>query len=637
MAKITPRKGVDQVLVKTKQSKELKPTSYKWWMADNKEELGRQLISTAAYLKEQQQFRYRQTSIYARMYGNMPLFNFVGTNMNKMGYSNNLPIDRPTMNVVQSCVDTKVSRITQNKPRPMFLTDGGDYKERTLAKSLNNFIMGEFYQTKTYSLSEFILRDASVAGTGCVKIIETLDHKVGLERKLLTELLVDPNEAYLGDPRQLYEFALVDRAMLAQYFPKYKSEIAMAEQAFPDASDDSNKSISDQVMVVEGWRLPSGKETGDGYHAIACSAGLILDEPGWDKEKFPFVFLHDTPRMTGFWGQGTPERLMGTQVEINKLLQTISASINLVGVPRVFVEDGSKVVKSHLNNTIGAIVTYRGTKPTYEVAPCVPQELYGQLQRLVEYAYQQEGISQLAAESQKPAGLNSGEALREYDDIQSDRLAALSKRYQGFFEDLAYQIIDKAMDIAKEQGKYETVYPGKDGTHKIDLPNVNRLQDPFVIQCYDTSFLPKDPAARKQAITEDAQAGMISMQEARRLLNYPDLEQDDKLAMAQEERILQILDKIVEDGKYTPPDPFLMSPDPQLPITKLNQYYNLYEQMGLEERKAQMLRDFLTQCMALQQAAQPPPMPAAPMAGQTQGVPQPRPTSDVLPNAPQGA
>jgi len=68
-----------------------------------------------------------------------------------------------------------------------------------------------------------------------------------------------------------------------------------------------------------------------------------------------------------------------------------------------------------------------GTKPSYEVAPCVPQEMYAQLQRLIEYAYQQSGVSSLAAQGQKPAGLNSGEAIRNYDDIQSDRFAALAK------------------------------------------------------------------------------------------------------------------------------------------------------------------------------------------------------------------
>src|ERR1043165_6360028 len=187
---------------------------------------------------------------------------------------------------------------------------------------------------------------------------------------------------------------------------------------------------------------------------------------------------------------------MGTQVEINKLLYQISKSINLVGVPRVFVEDGSKVMKTAFNNEVGSIITYRGTPPVYSVAPCVPGEMYEQLQRLINYAYQQSGVSALSAAAQKPAGLNSGEAIRNYDDLQSDRFSSLVRRYDTLFVDLAYQVIDLAKDIAEREGSYQTIYPNKNGIKEIELPKIEMLDDPFVIQCYDSSMLPRDPAGR---------------------------------------------------------------------------------------------------------------------------------------------
>lgn len=632
MPKITnkDRNANSIVHVKTKPTAtQMNSQGYKWWLCKDKTQMANELIATAGFLKEQQQYRYRQAGIYARLYGNMPLFNFAGSNLNKMQLNNNLPIDRPTMNVVQSCIDTLVSRVTQSRPRPVFLTDNGDYKERNLAKQLNNFVVGELYYSKAYELGELLLRDASALGTGCIKIFENMEKRVALERVMLTELLVDQNEARLSDPRQLYQFSLVDRSLLMEQFPEYQKEIATAEAAYPDQSADSQRSVADQVMVIEGWRLPSSKNSNDGMHSIACTGGLIFTEQ-WSKSKFPFVFMHYSPRIMGFWGQGLAEQLMGTQVEINKLLITISQAINLVGVPRVFVENGSKVVKAHLNNNVGAIVTYSGTKPQYEVAPCIPQEVYAQLQRLVEYAYQQSGVSALAATSQKPAGLNSGEAIRNYDDLQSDRFAALVRRYDNVFVDLAYQITDLAKEIAERDGKYTTVYPNKNSAKEIDLPKTKLLDDSYVIQCFDASSLPRDPAGRLAKVTEMAQAGMISMQEARRLLDYPDLEQVDQLANAAEERILQILDEIVEDGKYTPPDPFM---DLQLANQLVTQYYNLYASAKLEESKAQKLRDFSVQVQALIQASMPPPMPMP--AGDPQAVPEAPPVSDILPNVPQ--
>jgi hypothetical protein len=627
MAKITKRPQSEREVVKVKtRATPADAGPIKWWKQSSKSERGAALISTAAFLKEQLQFRYRQASIYSRLYANMPLFGMAGTSLNKLSQNNQLPLDRPTMNVVQSCVDTLVSRLTQSRPRPIFLTDNGDYKARNLAKQLNQFVMGEFYRTKAYDLGTQALRDAAVLGTGCLKVYEGQDKKVHIERVLFTELLVDPNDGLYGDPRQMYQLKLVDREVLVEMFPDKANDIMRAEQAYPDTAGDSSKTASDQVMVIEGWHLPSGPDAGDGRHVIACTNVTLLDEE-YNKEKFPFVFLHYSQRLLGFFGQSLAEQLMGTQVEINKLLMTISRSINLVGVPRVFVEDGSKVVKAQLNNDVGSIVTYRGTKPVYEVAPCVPAEVYAQLQRLVDYAYQQSGISALSAASKKPAGLDSGAALREYDDLQSDRFATLSKRYDNLYVELAYQAIELAKDIAERDGSYSTVYPNKDGTREVNLPESDLLQDTYIIQCYDASSLPRDPAGRLQKIIEMIQSGMVSVQEGRRMLDFPDLEQQEKLANSGEERILYILDKIIEKGEYTPPDPFM---DLNLAIQISNQYYNLYMPTKLEPERAEMVRTFNSQAITLQQAAQPP-MPMAPGVESPLAVPEPLPTSPMIP------
>lgn len=628
MAKITKssRSG-DRVTVqaKTRANSEQSAQIARWWKLDSKEARGKQVCATAALLKEQLQYRYRQASIWCRLYSNMPLFGIAGTSLQKLAYNGQLPADRPTMNVIQSCTDTLVSRLTQARPRPVFLTDNGDYKERNLGKQLNNFIAGELYQTKAYELGPLILRDAAVLGTGCIKVYKGQDKKVKLERVMATELLVDNNDSLFGNPRQLYQLQLIDREMLAEMFPGNPSVIAGAEQAYPDNAGDTQKTVADQVMVVEAWHLPSGPDATDGKHIISCTSGTLFEE-SWDKDSFPFVFLHYSPRIFGFWGQPLTEQLMGTQIEINKLLMTIHRSINLVGVPRVFVEDGSKVVKSHLNNEVGSIVTYRGTKPQYEVAPCVPAEVYAQLQRLVDYAYQQSGVSALSAASQKPAGLNAGVALREYDDLQSDRFAYLNKRYDNMFIDLAYQVIGQAREIAEAEGSYQTVYPNRNGTKEIDLPASKMLEDPFIIQCFDASALPRDPAGRLQKITELIQAGMIDIREGRRLLDYPDLDQNEKLANSGEERILKILDEIVDSGSYTPPDPYM---DAQLCILLSNQYINLYLAANLEEAKAELLRNFNSQAQVLLQAAA---QPAQPQQPQPQlAVPEPVPQTPLLP------
>lgn len=629
--KITKAKGPkSSVTFKTKADQEMM-TLAPWWLEKDADRGAALMLTSAAYLKETQAYRYRQAAIYARLYGNQSLYSFAGNNISKMDQTYGLPQERPTFNLIQSVTDTLVSRISQSRPQPVFLTDNGDYKQRNLAKKLNNFILGEFYQTKAYELAQVCLRDALVEGTGVLHVYESYDHKVMLERVLLTELLIDPNEAMYGEPRQLYRIKLVDRDVLLDAFPKLKDKIQNAAKAYPDNSADSSKSVSDLVMVVEGWHLKSGKEAKDGRHMLSISTGHLIDEE-WTKDRFPFSFLHYSPRLLGFWAQGVAEQLMGTQMELNSLLFTISRAIKLVGVPRVFQEDGSKVVAAHHNNEVGVIVKYRGVKPTYEVAPCNAPELYAERDKLIAYGYQQSGVSALQASSQKPQGLDSGEAIRTYDDISTDRFASLSRRYDNLFIDLTYQIIDLAKDIAEEQGSYQTVYPNKNGTKEIDLPKAAMIKDNFVVQCFTQSSLPKDPAGRLAKVTEMVQSGMITLQEGRRLLDYPDLEQVEKLANAAEERIFSILDDIIESGKYTSPDPFI---DLELATTLTTQYINLYAPAKLEEAKMQKLRDFFTQIQAIKQAAMPPPQPGMQTGVPTpQAAPQPPPQSPLIPNAP---
>lgn len=628
--KDTPPGKRTVIKARTRAQKDGQPQAVlKWWVEKEERKRSAMMLTTAVFLKETQSYRYRQAAIFARLYGNQSLFNFVGNNISQLDKQQGLPFDRPTRNVVSSIVDTLVSRITQNRPTPVFLTDGGDYKERNLAKKLNTFIRGELYQTKAYDRAEMCFRDGLVQGTGVLKVYETAEHKIAIDRVLLTEILIDPNEAKDGCPRQLYQLRLIDRDVLLDAFPDEKDKITLASQALPDNSGDSSKTVSDLVMVVEGWHLPSGKDAGDGWHSISCSEGELYGEE-WTKGKFPFVFFHYQPRQLGFWAQGVAERQMGTQLDINSILYQISRSIKLVGVPRVFQEAGSKVLNTSWNNDVGAIIKYSGTKPDIEVHPCVPPEMYQQIESLTAGAFQQEGVSQLQAASQKPAGLNSGEAIRSYDDISTDRFAYTSRQWSNLFQDLSYQIIDLATEIAQEQGSYQSVFPDKrKGTVAVDLPDIELLKNPFVIQCYEMSSLPRDPAGRLQKITEMVQAGMITLREGRRLLDFQDLDQIETLENAAEERIFQVLDMIVEEGKYTPPDTFT---DLALAEKIVVQYINLYAQFKLEEAKMQKLRDFFVQIQALKQAAQPPAAPQG--APQPQAVPQAPAQSPLIPNAP---
>lgn len=314
------------------------------------------------------------------------------------------------------------------------------------------------------------------------------------------------------------------------------------------------------------------------------------------------------------------------------MLIVASQAIELMGVPRIYIDELSQIVETAFNNNIGTIIKGRGKPPEFINPTSNPPEIYEWIKWLIENAYQMSGVSAMSAASQKPAGLNSGEAQRVFLNTQDTRFAALERRYQNVYTDLSYLIIDCAKDIAEEEGSYSTVYPNKDGTREVDLPKAAMLRDTYVIQCYEESALPKDPAGRQAKLSEMLAAGEITNQEFRRLSSLPDLAQSDALANALEERILHDLDAIVEDGKkgYCAPDPFILDPS-DLATTLTVNYINKYAVTDLEEEKMQLLRDYFTQVQVLKAQAAPPPAPGPAMPQQGQAAP---PQVPVQPPAP---
>jgi hypothetical protein len=624
-----PGRGTERqtIVAKTTDKSKLPVQSYQWWKAQNDNDLCFQTIATANFLQKSQQYRVRGASVFSRIYSGKGLMNYA-LNSKVLDTSNQLSVRRPTMNVTQSCVDTLVSRMTQAQPKPTFLTEGGDYRKRNLAETLNQFIAGEFYRCKAYEKGGMALRDGCIFGDGFIKVFAK-DKKVSLEKTITTEIFTDKDDSWYGDPRQMVQFKLSDRGVISSMFPDAKIDLSKASKAYVDGSGESSETISDQIIVVEAWHRRSGEESDDGRHVIVCSAGVILDEK-WEKDYFPFVKMPYNPHSVGYFSQGLVEMLMGTQLGIDTILRTVSDAMNVVGVPRVFMDEMSKILEASINNNVGSIIKFRGNAPIFHTAESNAPDVYEHLMRLIQFAYQISGVSQLAAAGVKPQGLNSGEAQRVFLDNQDDRFNSLEKRYNNMYNELALKMTDVAADIVKAEGSYTTVYPGKDGLCELDFPKLDLLKDTFTIQCYDESSLPRDPAGRQAKLSEMLASGEITVATYRRLSSFPDIAQSDRLENALENRILKILDEIVESGKEPVVDEFILDPS-DMATSLAVKYINYYSNQKLEEAKLQLFRDFIVQIQTQKEQATPPPAPALPAGPQGQGpnaqpAPAPPPT-----------
>jgi hypothetical protein len=589
------------------------------------------IFSYIKNLDQRQNYRQQQNIRHMRLYGNQEYMGVGVYNYAKTEQSYNVA-NRVTLNIVQSMVDTVTSKIGKNRPRPMFLTDDGNFTLKTRAKKLSQFAEGCFYSTDYYAKAVKAFQSAAIFGTGAIKIYREGD-EIKAENVFIDELMVNDDEAYYGQPRQMHQRKWIHRDVLKQMFPASRGAI---ESATEDSGryDEFKDRLGEMLLVIESWHLASGPKAKDGKHVISIG-NETLYAGKWDKDYFPFVFINWNQPPLGFWGQGIAEQLTGLQVEINKLLRTIQISMHLVSVPKIFIEATSKVVDAHLNNKIGGIVRYTGSAPIQGNLGSIPPELFSHVDRMYNRAFEIVGISQLSAQSQKPAGLDSGKALRTFNDLESERFMATQQRYENSFLEAAKHMIAIAKEIAEDTNNYEIKVPGAGFLKTIKWQDVDIDSDQYILQCYPTASLSKTPAARLQEVQELMQAGFVGKEDGMKLLDFPDLKSFYNMANAGAEDIERQIEMMMDTGEYETPEPFQ---NLQYGIVKMQQAYLMYRSEKAPEERLELLRSWISDAKNLldsaQQEAQAATMQAA-SAAQPLGVPAAPPVSDMqaLPTA----
>ncbi len=610
------------------QKKKIIPSANRWWLSDEATLPGA-IMSQVAAIIQADRGRIDSYNTYAKLYGTYTPTFWNGYQLANSGRPTAPMRDRLTYNIVQSCIDATCAKIIKNKPKPMFLTSAGDSKVQRRAKKLDQFMYGLYYENDLYALAPKILRDSFVFGEGIIHCYSE-SGRVKYERVLPYELLVDYLESHYGpeSTKTIHRIKNIDRTELSEMFPDKAEQIARMSgtSVFLSAA---NRSVADTVTVVESWRLRVGGQMG--RHTIVAMDTALLDED-YDADFFPFAMARFCPRLYGFYAQGMAEQLVPIQVEINRTLISIQRSLYLGGTHKIFVKNGSKVIKSHFDNLIGTILEYSGdTAPQYVVPQLVQPEIYAHLRSMVDMGYQLPGVSQMQAAGQKTPGVNSGRAMRTEQNINTERFESIDQTYQNLFVDLAKITVPVARKTYEKGGEYSKIdikVPGKRFIEKIKWSDVDLDDDEFVLQIYPVSKLPNDPEGRMNTIQDMSEAGWIDGQTARRLLDFPDLDSEENLANAQLDYLHMVLDKMVENGDFTAPDPF-----DNLPVARklAMEYYSQGKLNDLDEEKLELLRRFMQQIDMLT-AATVAPIQTAPPAGPAPANPTPTPVSPLLPN-----
>jgi hypothetical protein len=605
-----------------------------WWRED-KGKRHECITAAVRFLRSQQTARTQTNLRCARLYGNLDHEGFGLRSYNRTLTGPNST--RISLNVIAACCDTLTAKIAKSLPRPSFQTEGANWLQQMAARKLDSFMKGWFYEAKMNEHGpDAFLRGMVFDIAGLKLFVDQQTKKVNVEAFFPPELLWDEADAFYGNPRQLFQVRVVAREVLQEFFLKSiedKDERAAVLNAIersrmPESEQYQQQAFGDMVQVYEGWHLPSGPEAKDGLHVIAIDGADLVSEE-WERDYFPFAFLRFSKRMAGFGGQSLAERLIGHQLELNYNVRSICEQIRRRGKGRIYVPRGSKVILAHLTNGIADIVEYSGmTPPTVDSANVVAPEQINQLQFMWRQAFEEAGISQLSASMKNPFGADaSGAVIREYNDVESERFVMVGKGYERMFLDAGRIAIDLVRDLA-EGGDYKVAYPNRRKMERINWKDINLERDDYVMQMFPVSSLPQTPAARMARVNELKAEGYIDQTEARLMLDLPDLEASDNLALAAIDDVDQTIYAILEGE--SPPDPEDLAIDdlqsPDLIVSRGTAAYLRAKVNKAPDDRLEILREWVTtaaEILAPPPGAQPPaPGPGGP-AAMPPGAPPP--------------
>ena len=533
---------------------------------------------------------------------------------------------RMRLNVTQSMIDTITSKIGKNRPRPMYLTEGGDYSLRTKAKMMGRMMEGLFLQSKLYDVMPKIFQDSCIFDLGVLKIYAE-NGKIYVERVFANEILWDMDDALYGEPQSLYQVKKVHKSYLLDRFSGFSSEINNLLGGKQEENPDS-----ELIECVEAWHLPTSAESGDGRHVICIEGVTLLDEE-YTRTQFPFLFLKWSDSIVGFGGISLAEQLYPVQKEINSLCIRIQQSMHLLSVPLVFIQAGSKVAPSHIRNQPGTIIHYNGQPPVVYTPQAVHPEVFNHLDRLYQRAYEISGISELSATGKKPAGLESGAALRIYHDIETERFILIGRRYESAFMSAAEHYFDLAEEIVAEQGSFPVQTTYRREMTKVDFEKIRMARDEFILEPFPVSILPSLPAGKLQTVQELINVGVIDKKEQiTRLLDFPDLNSVSQVYEAAEADVEWRISKILDEGEYVGPEPYM---DLNLAKQRFQLAYLEARQKGVEPEKIALLDEFIVQCQTMLNQLQTPPqgLPESPAVASPAGE-APAPT-ELMPEMPE--
>lgn len=595
-----------------------------WWREDDKDSAAKALIEQFKWLDKEQRHHRDRNLKHLRVYSNRLAEAITGASFAKHDTTRD---DHLRRNVGQAVVDAALAQAAANKIRPMPLTIRGNWKLRSRAKKMQQYFDGAFQRLEQHKVWLSVFQAAGIYGTGVEKVYAGID-RVRVERVNTDNIVVDDVEGQDGTTRTIYEYREIDRDTLLEHPELGKHADAIRRSSTLRGAHWGRHRLADPVGVVEAYRLPSYPGAENGRKLIAVEGGSLCDDP-WAYDQAPYAVYRWKEPDVGWYGVGLIEEVLPHQLELNQTLQRIQRIAWLTSYGQLWAQAGT--IATAPTNEEGQIGLYSGSQPpTHVPINTGLAELYEHADRTYRAAFEDTGISQLMATAKKPAGLDSGAALRTYNETTSARFLHAMQRAELFHCHVAGLMAIAERELERRGADtIPVVAKSRGGLVALRWSDVAIDEDQVQIVTFPTNFLPAEPSGKMQALKEMAEISPELQSQLIRNLDFPDTEAAIARVTAPEDLAELVVSQALDEEEY-------LAPEPQWPLERM--IAAIVTELpraaldGAPEDRIALLRRWISAAQAILEppemaplapAALPPPGPEAMAPGPVPAMPPP--------------
>lgn len=552
-------------------------------------------------------------------------------------------------NVSRSAVDTAQAEIAaRQRPKPMFLTSGADWKTKRKAKKLDRFVEGQLHQRQgcyadAWELGEDMFRTASIAVGAVAKVTADVNaEKVRIEHIPADEVLVDPDEARGGDPQNWFHVYTMDLDAAIEAFcgedsaesdddderegetkkmRRQRIEEALRAASLTEVSKNTLGSLRfrlhERVKIREAWRLPISSKK-PGRHVFACDQGCLHEED-WLWPFPPLAILVWSRELFGIWGKGLVEEGATQHARVQEIAERVHERFDACAQKVVYYVAGTvdEAAMQSNDSVIFVPVTSMAEVPQERnVPPITPAEGQFLAEELQRY-YEMQGVSQMSAQSRKDPGVDAAVAIQTLNDIKSVRFMPKARAYELLFVRLGELIVRAARDLAVAKPDLVAKWPGHRFLEDIPWSEVDMPEDMYECRVAPVSAMSRDPAQRMQIVEQMAAAGRIPQSTYFQLIGQPDLDSLLQLESAEARWVEKLMDRFLdaedddhldELGGYDAPDGFFAKP--LAALVAVQQMYFESKCEGAPAYNLELLERYILDLQKIiEKATMPPPAP----------------------------